>query len=232
MPNAFQKMFVRMLIGAAMLSLLLTLCFLAQQAFALVEMLCVVVISVAEASWAACVAMYAGSAALNGVVLALVVSWTHFRFWGRAKWDGKAFSVDGQPALGKWSATGGAIGFSGFVVLVTSLWAHSDTRSALDSMLCLVALQVVITTLAHKARMIDIAISTPGSDCYCKDGDNTGEYAVLAIGGIAAVVTVGRLIDSSGYELLALSAGMIAYAVVAIGVFKTTRLPGAVGCYA
>jgi hypothetical protein len=183
----------------------------------------------AVASWhtfAACfMAVYSGSAALNGVCLALAVGLTHMRFWGAALWGGDDFEVSGDVWRARWSEAFGALGFFGFGFLCFSLWNYSEERGALDSILCLVSLQVVLTVLAHKARMNDISLSVPGGKHYVRDAGVSGEFSMLLGGGIAGTITVIQMLREADCSVGGVILGTAAYVLLVGFVWTQTKLP-------
>ena len=217
--NTFQKSFTRMLVGTGLISLVLSLLYQAQHAWALLECVQSGIRAVMNGAAVVIGAVYAGSVALNGLTLVLLVGTTHAFFWSRAEWAGKRFAVPEQPALAKMSKACTWVGALGYLFLVSSLCEYAETRSSLDSMLGLVMLAVLLKVLSHKGRMLQIVIRHSGWE--------SGNYGNLirGIGSALAAFAVAVLINARFPFVWSLPLWGMGYGVLSYMLLQRFRLP-------
>lgn len=219
--NTFQKSFTRLLVGAALVSLGLTLLYQAQHAWALFELTQSGVRTAMRWGTSVIRTVYAGSAALNGLVLVLLVGTAHALFWSRAKWDGKNFAVPEKTSQPRMSEVMAWVGVLGYLFLVGSICEYAESRSSLDSALGLVMLAVLLNILSHKIRMAQI-VSRHAGGLWASSREAMLRGTGSAMAAFAAMFLVNALCPHMTWEFPMLGLG---YYALTYKLLKYFRLP-------
>jgi hypothetical protein len=218
--RTFQQSMARLLCAAAVASLGVTLSYHAAYTGHLLDAVGAGVEAASALVASALSTLYAGSAALNGLALLLLVASTHMLFWSQAVWNGAKFAVPGKPWLATLSSMGARAGALGYGFLIASICSHASTRSVLDSMLGLVMLLALLAVMNHKGLMAEHVITRNRgriSDGY--------EDPLRGIGSTLAAIAVMFLVSSTGCDGLWVAFWGGSYGVASYCMLKRFRLP-------